>query len=120
MPAPGRITRRAEFRAVYDRGARIPGRLMTVFILPNNLPMSRLGVSATRKLGGAVVRNRAKRLIREAFRLNDAGPGLDIVVVPRRELPAASYSAVEDEYRAALSRRRAAGGRKAIQRRVDR
>ena len=65
------IRRRAEFQQVYERGARIRGRFSTLFLLPNKLSIGRLGIAATRKLGGAVERNRAKRLIREIFRRNN-------------------------------------------------
>ena len=50
------------------------------------MTVGRLGIAATKKLGGAVVRNRAKRLIREVFRRNKIAPGFDVVVVPKREL----------------------------------
>ena len=67
--------------------------------------MGRLGIAATKKFGGAVVRNRAKRLIREVFRRNDIAPGFDIVVVPRRELLSTSLTTLEAEYRASITRR---------------
>jgi ribonuclease P protein component len=89
---------------VYARGTRIQGRYGTIFFLPNELGASRLGVAATRKLGGAVERNRAKRLIREVFRRSNLVPGTDIVVVPRRELLDASLSAFEADYRTSAER----------------
>ena len=101
-----RIRRRAEFRQVYERGTRIHGRYSTLFVLPNKQVSGRLGIAATKKLGGAVQRNRAKRLIREVFRRNKISAGLDVVVIPRRELLEASLTALETDYRAALARRR--------------
>ena len=100
------IRQRAEFQLVYERGAKVHGRYATVFILPTERAWSRLGIAATKKLGGAVVRNRAKRLIRETFRLShmDATTGLDIVVVPKRELLDASLNALETEYRTILTK----------------
>ena len=56
LPASARIRRRPEFLRVYEQGVRIRARLMTVIALPNALGRSRLGIAATRKLGGAVVR----------------------------------------------------------------
>ncbi len=100
-----RIRRHAEFQDIYERGAKVPGRYYTLFSKPNGLAVGRLGIAATKRLGGAVVRNRAKRLIREVFRRNDIAPGFDIVVVPRRELLSTSLTTLEAEYRATLARR---------------
>lgn len=105
-----RIRRRPEFQRVYEAGQRLGLRLMTVILAPNGLEQSRLGVSATRKLGGSVVRNRAKRVVREVFRQSDVPGGLDIVVIPRPALLEAEYAAVESEFRYALRRARRAGG----------
>src|SRR5215210_2291588 len=93
-----RIRRRAEFQLVYERGTRMHSRYSTLFTLPNSLAIGRLGIAATRKLGGAVVRNRAKRLIREIFRRNKLAPGYDVVVVPKRELLKASLITLEEDY----------------------
>lgn len=100
-----RIRRRADFQQVYERGVRRHARFMTLIILPNNLPVTRLGVAATRRLGDAVRRNRAKRLVREVFRRNKTLPGFDLVVVPRPELLDAEFSSLEADYRTALRRR---------------
>jgi ribonuclease P protein component len=75
-----------------------------MFICPNRLATGRLGIAATKKLGGAVVRNRAKRLVREVFRRSRIAPGFDIVVVPKRELLGASITILEAEYRAIVQR----------------
>jgi len=99
-----RIRRRPEFLRVYEGGQRLRLRLMTVVVLPNGLAASRLGIAATRKLGGAVVRNRAKRLVREVFRKADVPGGLDIVVIPRRDMLDVEYPSLEAEFRYALRR----------------
>ena len=101
-----RIRRRSEFQHVYEHGVKAHGRYITLFILPNDRGMGRLGVAATRKLGGSVQRNRAKRLIRETFRHNKISEAFDIVVVAKRELLDASLAVLEAEYRAILERRR--------------
>ncbi len=103
--AESHIRRHPEFKQVYDTGARLQGRLMTVFVLPRPHGRTRLGIAATRKLGGAVVRNRAKRLMREVFRQQAHPPGLDIVVVPRAALLDASFAAIESDYASCVDRR---------------
>lgn len=99
-----RLHRRAEFQRVYEAGQRLNLRLMTVVLMPTERPASRLGVSATRKLGGSVVRNRAKRVVREVFRQAEVPGGFDIVVIPRPSLLQAEYRTVEAELRYALRR----------------
>ena len=100
------IRRRADFQLIYDHGRKIGGRFSTTFILPHAVPSgpSRLGIAATRKLGGAVARNRAKRLIREVFRRNKIAPGFDIVIIPRRALLDASLTVLEADYRSLVER----------------
>jgi ribonuclease P protein component len=77
---------------------------MTVFLLATDRPFPRLGVAATRKLGGAVVRNRAKRLAREVFRRHKPATGHDVVIVPRREMLDASFSNLESDFADILRR----------------
>jgi ribonuclease P protein component len=100
-----RIRRRTDFQQVYDNGVRLHGRLLTIFVLSTCAPVARIGIAATKKLGGAVVRNRAKRLIREVFRRNKQ-PGVDVVVVPRREALSAPFQALETDFRTVLARAR--------------
>src|SRR5262245_6692185 len=77
---------------------------MTLFVVANGAATSRLGVAATRKLGSAVERNRAKRLARELFRRHKIG-GIDIVVAPRREMLDEPFNNLEADFCDALSRR---------------
>ncbi len=98
-----RIRKRSEYKVSYDTGRRIPSRNFVLFVSPNPFGRPRLGITMTRRLGGAVRRNRAKRLMREIFRrhkseLND----VDIVVNGRTGLPGANYARVEEEFLACL------------------
>jgi ribonuclease P protein component len=105
------IRRRADFEQAYNTGARVSGRYMTVFVRATNEPEARLGVAATRKIGGAVVRNRAKRLVRELFRQSKPAASLDIVVVPRREFVDAPFPSLEHEFSLLVERSRQARSR---------
>lgn len=93
-----RIRKRPEFQRVYDSGAKVHGRFMTVFAAPNGSPVARLGVAATRRIGSAVIRNRAKRLARELFRRYKLATGLDVIVVPRREMLDAPFASLEVDF----------------------
>ena len=77
---------------------------MTMFVRKGDNEFARLGIAATRKIGGAVVRNRAKRLARELFRHHKPSTAVDIVVVPRREFLDAPYPNLEREFNALLER----------------
>jgi ribonuclease P protein component len=75
-------------------------------VLENQTGIARFGVAASRRVGGAVERNRAKRLLRESFRRNksDVTQGLDLVLVPKAEIGGRALQEVEAEYQARLRR----------------
>lgn len=82
-----------EFRRLYRKGASAAGGCMVVYCRRNGLGRSRLGLTASTKLGNAVRRNRARRRLREVFRLNlDAlRPGFDVILVARSRTLSASW-----------------------------
>jgi ribonuclease P protein component len=98
------VRKRADFELIYQTGFKRSGRLMTLFTRERDYGAARLGIAATRKMGAAVERNRAKRLVRELFRHHKPSGALDIVVVPRREMLDATYERIEAEFVSLLSR----------------
>ena len=99
------VRKRADFELIYKTGFKRSGRLMTMFTREREAGPARLGIAATRKMGAAVERNRAKRLVRELFRHNKPAAAVDVVVVPRREILDAAYDRIEAEFRSLLAKR---------------
>lgn len=83
LPRRETLRRSSDYQACYRQGRRRHGALATLHLRPNGLDASRLGLTASRKVGGAVVRNRLKRWTREIYRrggLRATLPPLDLVV----------------------------------------
>ncbi len=98
-----RIRKRTEYKAGYAQGRRIPSRSFVLFVTRNTLGRPRLGITVTRRIGGAVKRNRAKRLIREIFRRHKSElMDVDIIVNGRSALPEIEYVRLESELLACL------------------
>src|SRR2546421_9035037 len=74
-----------DFQRVYDRRRSVSDPWLIVYGCENGLEHSRIGLSVSRKIGGAVQRNRLRRLYREAFRLSrrEMPSGLDLILIPR-------------------------------------
>ena len=85
FPKQLRLRSRTDFRQVYERRCSVADGMLRLVGRLNERDFSRIGLSVSREVGGAVVRNRWKRLLREAFRLSrDRLPvGLDFIAIPR-------------------------------------
>jgi ribonuclease P protein component len=109
FPASARLKRRADYQKVYKHGVRVTGRHVVLFLLQSREHEGRFGVTASRRIGGAVARSRAKRRLRELYRLqlrDGAGGAHDIVANARRSSATAPWSELEEDFKRCLRRGR--------------
>ncbi|MGR3311570.1 MAG: ribonuclease P protein component [Candidatus Brocadiales bacterium] len=106
FPKSERLLKRKEFQRVFDEGRKLRSNELLVYALPNGMDKSRLGLIVGKKVGNAVRRNRIKRIIREAFRLNKGllSSDVDLILIPRPGLSSPTLSAIEDGFKKLLSR----------------
>ncbi len=99
-----RLRKRPEFLNAYSVGSRRRGRGFTAIVVPRTDDQVRLGISVGRKYGNAVARNRIKRRIRTAFRLeqHDLPTGIDLVMIPRPDIADVPVEELRDEMRKAV------------------
>ena len=86
------LTKTAQYALVYNKGNAWVNDLLVLKALPNALGLSRYGFSVSRRLGGAVVRNRVKRVLREILRRMPLKPGWDIIFIARSKAAKAGYA----------------------------
>ena len=99
-PREARLVQKAQFDAVYRAGKRRSSSHFTAFLKANNLPQSRFGFSIKKALGGAVVRNRIRRRMREIARLHreEIPAGWDIVIHPKSSVAKAPFEALTADF----------------------
>jgi ribonuclease P protein component len=91
MTRTTRLSRKDEFAAVYSEGQSWTNDLVALRVLPNSLGASRCGFAVGKRLGGAVVRNRLRRRLREIVRQLPISEGWDIVIIARQDAVVADY-----------------------------
>jgi len=99
FPKQDRLKNNAEFRNVFDNGIRLRSKRVTIYALENGLPHTRVGMAVGKKTGNSPRRNRIRRVLREAFRLNRGllSTSFDLVILPGRAWQEISLSEVEPE-----------------------
>jgi ribonuclease P protein component len=102
-----RLHCRREYLDVYGRGNKLHTPHLVVYFLPNGREQHRLGLTVSRKIGKAVIRNRLKRRLRELFRLHKPQSDIcwDIVINVKRSAADTSYQTLLNEFKEVLARR---------------
>ncbi len=106
FPKSKRLLKKNEFQKVFDEDRTFRNNELLVYAMPNGMDKSRIGLVVGKKVGNAVRRNRIKRILREAFRLNKGllRFGVDLVLIPRPGLTSPTLSAIEDGFKRLLLR----------------
>ncbi len=102
----GYLTKREQYALVYNKGSSWASNLVVMKALPNKLSLSRYGLSVSKRVGKAVMRNRVKRLLREILRLTPLESGWDIIFMARPGAASANYAELEKSVVNLLSRAR--------------
>jgi ribonuclease P protein component len=99
-----RLRKARDFLRIKREGRKLSSANFLILYRKNHLAHSRLGVAVKKELAISVKRNRMKRLLREFFRLNKAKimPGLDILILPKKDISHLKYQEVERELGAIL------------------
>jgi ribonuclease P protein component len=90
-----RLTRSAQYQSVRRQGDSWADRYFVLQALPNGLEVTRFGLTVSKRVGGAVIRNRVKRLLRENLTKLPVKTGLDMVIIARPIASGVGYKGVE-------------------------
>ena len=103
-----RLRKRKDFSKVFDEGVFATNAMFAIHLLPNPDKKRRVGFTAGKKIGSAVVRNRCKRRLRECYRLyqNEVPCDMDMVIVARRALLRAKWNDIVKGFLEAVQRTR--------------
>lgn len=99
------LCRNNDFRRVYTKGKSFVGSLVVTYVRKNRLGITQVGITTSKKIGNAVLRNRSRRVIREAFRQlsPQVKPGYDLVFVARGRTPHSKSTQVQGQLAKQLS-----------------
>lgn len=109
---PGKLHNNQQFRRVYDQGQRFQSPFFSIFVLKTEKSGQKIGITVTRKIGCAVVRNRCKRRLREVVRnyysrLPDgflSGAGYELVINAKHSLVTAEFKQLEESFAQVMKR----------------
>lgn len=106
FPKKFRLRKTEEFRRVYESRNSLANATIILYAVQNGQHCSRLGLSVSRKVGNAVVRNSWKRRLREVFRLTrlQLPPGWDIVVLPQKGAALPTFANMKKAFLSLLAR----------------
>ncbi len=99
------LCKNSDFRQTYAKGKSFVGSLAVTYVKKNRLGITRVGITTSKKIGNAVMRNRSRRVIREAFRqlFSEVVPGCDLVFVARGKTPYKKSTEVKRQLEKQLS-----------------
>lgn len=105
------LRKKSDFDAIYRAGRSVPDRYVVLFLRENDLPYTRTAFLASKKVGNSVQRNRAKRLMRESYRLNEEkfSAGYDIIFIARNTINGRKLKDVEKSMMNAAERGKVTG-----------
>ncbi len=98
------LTKPAQYGLVYEKGRSWANVLLVMKAMPNGLDLSRYGFSVSKRVGGAVVRNRVRRRLREILRQAPLRRGWDIVFIVRQPAAGADYHRLDQAARDLMRR----------------
>jgi len=92
-----RLREKTAFKKIYNRGSSLANKYLVMFYSKNNQSHNKVGFIASKKVGNSVVRNRARRLMKETFRLysGEIEHGYDLILIARANIKDATYKEVE-------------------------
>ena len=100
------LRRKSDFSTIYNKGKSVGDRYVVLFYRKNNLPYNRMAYLASKKVGNAVKRNRARRLLKESVRLSnmEIPTGYDFIIIARNTITNAKCAEVKRSFESALRR----------------